>query len=125
MNKQSLSSIIKDFNGVTAEEVLEFEYEKIPGGQIPKGMKVGGNLLPIDDIKQLISEATFMRDSFLWKLLSKRVQFMAQLKSVKAESDDRLIFPKAMIVAVQEMEKVISSILTIEKLLQKRSPKDT
>ena len=81
MNLEALNSTIKDFNGVTPGEVLGFEYNK--AGAL-KNIKVGDNILPEEDIKQLISEAQALKDSFLWSLLSVRLAHIAQLKSLTA-----------------------------------------
>ena len=104
MNKD-LVSLIEDYNGVTADQVLEFVFN--PVGQVAE-LRVGKDTLPKQDVDQLISEANMFKETFLWRLLTARLEHIAQIKSVKAVDEDRLIFPKAVIFTVQQMEEVVN-----------------
>lgn len=113
MNDKLLNLIVREvFNGVTAEEVLSVETKTVAGVQYPYALKIGDTLLPSQDIIRLQTEAEMLKNFYLWELLLKRTQYIAQLKACeKATSPDDLHFGKAMIYAVQTIKEVIENIL--------------
>src|SRR3990167_7648159 len=115
---QLLNILVKQiFKGVTADEVLEFTYIKIGNQTKVKDVRVGEILLTDKDIETLVSEAKMLKESYLWKLLLKRLQAVAQIKMVReVENEKDLIFPKAMILAIQEIEDVVNKLLTLEQV---------
>src|SRR3990167_492907 len=109
------------FNGVTADEIIEVEYRLIPGtnNQVPSGLKIGGKLLDVGEIIKLKHEAEIITETELWGLVTKRVQYIAQVHACeKSESLEDTTWPKAIIYSLQEIQKVfniIKSFETIEK----------
>jgi len=74
--------------GVARDRVLEHVYGKIPnGGQKLTGFSVGGVQLPENDIKTLKTEATYISNTMLWKLLLDRGYFSAQVEGIDNAKD--------------------------------------
>ena len=63
----------------------------------------------------LKAEAKAIKSTKLWELLTKRLQFNAQVRSVKdsAEKED-LIFPKATLWTIEVLQQTIEIILGFE-----------
>lgn len=101
-----LSLIVKDiFNGVTLDEILVID---------SLGVRIGDTLLPIQDIEQLKTEVKYLRTSYLWRLIVKRIQYLAQSKACNsAKSFDDVVFGQAMIYNLQKFDEVFD---TIEKI---------
>ncbi len=113
---QVLNLIIKDiFKGVTSDEILEIEYAITPAGKFPKALRIGESLLPVSDIVQVKQEAQYLQESYLWKLMVKRIQYIAQLNACnRAKSDEDLIFGKAMLYSIEQIEDVLKTIREFE-----------
>lgn len=121
MNKdkvKQLNNLVKEvFNGVTADEVLEFTYEKdqATGKVRVTGITLGAKPLPAADILQLKGEAKTINESMLWKAVVKRVQALAQIKAVnQAQNFEEVIFAKAMILCLEELTKAINLVAVTE-----------
>lgn len=115
-NIKLLNLIVEQlFKGISTDEVLEFTYKKTGNETEIIEVKVGDVLLPEADVNQLVIEARMLKESYLWRILFKRLQGMAQMKMLtQAETEKDLIFPKAMIVAIKEIEEVVNKLLTLE-----------
>jgi len=123
MNDRLLNLIVKEvFNGVTADEILSIESKTINGAVYPYTLKIGDTILPSQDIIRLQTEAEMLKNFYLWELLLKRTQYVAQLKTCeKSTGIEDVYFGKAMILAVQTIKEVIETILKfkVEKIPEK------
>ena len=105
------------FNGVTADEVIEVIYKPIAGtnNQIPVGLKIGSKTLDLGEILKLKEEAKLITETELWGLVTKRVQYIGQLKACeKSEVGEDVVWPKAIIYSLQEIQKIFEIIKSFE-----------
>ena len=107
---KKLNSLFSEFNGVSADDVLEATGKKTSDGFELTGFKVGKRPLPKQDLLQIASEAKLIKDTMLWQLILKRTQFIGQIKAyADSKNFEDVLFAKAMILSVQEIEKMVNA----------------
>lgn len=64
-----------------------------------------------EEVARLKEEARSMQESFLWKLMTKEVEFMAFLTmTARAKTNDDIIFGKAVFYSVDLMKKFLEGL---------------
>lgn len=76
--------------------------------QTNRGWYIGKHRLSDAEMAALSAEAKDFRDSYLWKMIRKDVQFVAYLRSqAKARTDGDLIYGSAMYYNIELIQKFI------------------
>ena len=80
--------------------------------QITSGVYLHSNhTFTQEEIATLKDEAHILKDSFLWKLMTKEVEYIAFLRmTVKAQTPDDIIFGKACFYSIDLMKKFLEGL---------------
>lgn len=99
-------SLKRLYNTVEADDIL-----KLKKGQF----FLKGKLLPEQDVKNLIEEAKMLEEMFLWKILTDFIKGTAnEAMYNKSACDDDIVFPKALLKAVEIQKDLVKTIKKIK-----------
>lgn len=74
------------------------------------GWYIGERRLPQEELSFLKEEAKHFRDSYLWRLMSKEIRFMAYLRATsKARTNEDLIYSGAMYYNLELLETFMAN----------------
>ena len=105
--KKLLNLIVQDiFCGIVTDDILRFDNN---------GFWIGTHQLDRQEVASLQVQATMIRDSYLWKLLVKNIQNLANKKMFdKSQNFDDMYFGKAMLYELDVLDTTLKNLETLK-----------